>query len=955
MKTFRPNSITTALIASGFALGSIPALAQQAEPTDKEEENVEVIQVTGIRGSLQRSIALKQSNTSIVEAISAEDIGKLPDTSVAESLARLPGLAGERRNGRTSGLSIRGFNENFVATSLNGRELLGIGDNRGVEFDLYPTEIVSNILVYKTPEAGQMVQGIGGTVDFQTVKPLNAKKTITFNGTFEKNQEDSRNPDFDNDGHRFAFNYVNQFADDKLGVALVLASLESPRQENQFRAWGYPTVNPDNPRRAGDSVDVPDGTVVYGGHDSFARSALLERDSVAAVVQYRPNDKLDIQFDALYIDFEENDARRGLEEGGPEWGTQNYTITDVQDGLVTAGFYDDFLSVIRNDLRSQEAELTTFGLNVEYAINDRWTATADLSVGSSEKDITDIESYSGVGRSGIDGRPTQGRSFEVTSSGIRFGDHPTLPSVDYTDPNLIRLAGPQPWGGALTPLAGLPQFAGGDPVNAQDGFVNQPIFDEDLDNYRFEVNGVLDHNVFSAVSFGVNYSEREKSKTNNGFFLTAPTFPNDGPIPDVLGVVSLDFIGIEGVLAYDSLGLFNDGFYTRTNAAQVDAGRLGDSYTIEEEVLTVFAKVDIDTSIGDVAVRGNIGVQGVFTDQFASGFSTFTDASQLINATPVSGGDEYSNVLPTLNLSFEVADSQFIRTSLGKVISRARLDDLRPNNQVSFSFNNAAILATDPAASAYSGSSGNPLLRPFEADQFDLSYENYFSDEGYYAISFFYKDLVNWHRSGATVFDFSDFFIPGLHQTSGDIDGDGIADPAQAPATFLGGVSFREDGLEGFVRGWELQTSLPLNIIHDSLDGFGIIASATFLDGELEDDTRVPGLSEEIYQVTAFYQKNGFEFRIAGTKRDEFVTETRGLSLALVGATDQGGELWDAQIGYDFSESPWEALHGLRITLQGQNLTDEETIQTNGSGDARQITQFQTFGRNFLLGFNYEF
>ena len=243
MKQFKPNLIKAALISGGMAFGSAPAFAQDANTDAVDEANLEVIQVSGIRGSLQRAQAIKMDNTSIVEALSAEDIGKLPDTSIAESIARLPGVTGERRNGRTSGISVRGFNENYVGTSLNGRELLGMGDNRGVEFDLYPTEIISNILVYKTPEAGMTTQNIGGSIDLQTVKPLTAESTFTVNGTFEKNAEDSPNPDFDNDGHRISLNFVDQFADDTIGLALTVASMESPRQEQHFRGWGYATVN----------------------------------------------------------------------------------------------------------------------------------------------------------------------------------------------------------------------------------------------------------------------------------------------------------------------------------------------------------------------------------------------------------------------------------------------------------------------------------------------------------------------------------------------------------------------------------------------------------------------------------------------------------------------------------------------------------------------------------------
>ncbi|TKB03763.1 TonB-dependent receptor [Alteromonas portus] len=955
MKQFKPNLIKAALISGGMAFGCAPALAQDANADAVDEDNLEVIQVSGIRGSLQRAQAIKMDNTSIVEALSAEDIGKLPDTSIAESIARLPGLAGERRNGRTSGISVRGFNENYVGTTLNGRELLGMGDNRGVEFDLYPTEIVSNILVYKTPEAGLMTQGIGGTVDIQTVSPLNAQKTVAINGTYEANQEDAGNPDFDNKGHRLSFNYVDQFADDKLGVALAIADMESPRQEQYFRGWGYATANPDN---AAEGVEVPEGTVILGGHDSYTRSAMLERTSIAGVIEYAPSDNLTIQFDALYIDFEENDARRGVEEGGAEWGTGAYTITGVEDGLVTSGYYDGFLSVIRNDSRQQKAELTTFGLNVEYVINDNWTATLDVSSGEVDKRITDVESYSGVGRAGIDGRPLTPRSWTMTSSGAVYSDHPTLDSVDLADPSSIYLAGPQAWGGSLAPVEAFQGVEGFGPDTAQDGFVNEPVFNETLDAVRLDLQGFVEWGIFSKLTAGVNYQTREKSKDNNGFFLTAPSWPNQELVPNPIGTADLSHIGIEGVIAYDGLGLYRSGYYTLTDAELFENGRRGDTYTIEEDILTAYAKLDIETEIGDVLVFGNLGLQVVNVDQTGTGFNTTTGPTGFTSAVAVSDGDFYTDVLPTLNLSFEIAENQFIRTALGKVISRPRMDDMRPNNTVSFTFNDQQIISSNVANGPWSASSGNARLKPLEANQFDIAYENYFADSGYFALSFFYKDLTNWHVAGQTVGDFSESYIEGFHQTSGqtDINGDDVLDENDIvpPATFNGIVSFREDGLEGFVRGWELQGSIPFDIVHESLEGFGVFASATFLDGELDNGDSVPGLSEETYSLTAFYESNGFEVRVSATKRDAFATETRATSLALAQIEDNGVKQIDAQIGYDFSGSGIEYLEGLRVTLQGQNLTDEPTVRVN-PGDSRQITEYQSYGRNFLLGFNYTF
>ena len=940
MFKFTPSKIALALLSTGIV--SLSSQVYAAEAEKGAEEDVEVIQVTGIRGSLQRAQAIKMSTNSIVEVLSAEDIGKLPDTSIAESLARLPGVTGERRNGRTSGLSVRGFNENYVGTSLNGRELLGMGDNRGVEYDLYPTEIVSNVVVYKTPEAGLVAQGIGGTVDLQTISPLNSTPTIAVNVNLEQNEKDSANPDYDNDGHRLSFNYVDKFLDDTLGLALVLSTLETPRQEEQFRAWGY--------------ADTAEGNKILGGHDSFVRSAMLERDSIAAVIEYAPTDDLQIQLDALYIDFNENDVRRGLEEGGPVWGGVNYTESSVENGLVTAGEWDGFQSVVRNDARTQESTLTTFGLNLAYTLNNDWGVELDISTGKVDKSIIDVESYSGVGRAGIDGRPGAARAWEMTSTGVMYSDHSTLPGVDYTDESLMRLAGPQAWG---APIIGS---------DAQDGFINRPVFEENLDSVRLQANGLIEYSIVTGIEFGIMYSERSKDKLNEGDYLTAPSYPSDAPIPDVLGVANLDFIGINGVLAYDSIGLYKSGYYNATPASLVQTDRLGDTYSIDEELTTVYVKLDLEAEFGDVLMSGNFGLQYISVDQSSTGFSVVDNATGFVDAAPISGGDKYSDVLPTLNLSFEIAENQFIRTAIGKVMSRPRLDDMRPNNRVTFAFNDQNIASSDIDNGPWSGSSGNPALKPLEANQFDLSYENYFTDDGYFAATFFYKDLTNWHRSGRATVDYSAQYIEGFHQSNGCYTGgvisnntlvDNDVDCANGgerigPTLFTGTSDSTEDGLEGFVRGYELQASIPFREVHSSLEGFGLSLSATFLDGELDDGGRVPGLSEESYSVTAYYEHKGFEFRIAGTKRDEFLTETRGLSLALDETEDLGSEIWDAQISYDFDESGIESLQGLRITFQGQNLTKEDTVQAEAS-DGRQIRQYQSFGANYSIGLNYKF
>src|SRR5690554_1670041 len=234
-------------LAAGITMA--PAYAQ-----DQEMEALEEVVVTGIRRSIMNSMAIKEYASSIVEAVSAEDIGKLPDTSIAESLARLPGLAGERVNGRTSGISVRGFNEDYVATTMNGRELLGIGDNRGVEYDLYPSEIISDAVVYKTMQANLAHQGLGGVVDLRTLRPLDNDRIISFHGNSELNGIESANPDHDDTCQRLAFTYSDSSADGALGSTLRLATIYAPSQEENVRIWGSPEV---------------DQGFIFGGHDSY--------------------------------------------------------------------------------------------------------------------------------------------------------------------------------------------------------------------------------------------------------------------------------------------------------------------------------------------------------------------------------------------------------------------------------------------------------------------------------------------------------------------------------------------------------------------------------------------------------------------------------------------------------------------------------------------------------------
>src|SRR4029079_8630882 len=243
-----------------------------------ESAPIEEVIVTGIRKSIEDSIAVKKNDDQIVEVVTAEDIGKLPDSSIAESLARLPGLAAQRTNGRAQTLSIRGLGPDFTVTTFNGREQATTNDNRTVEFDQYPSELVTQVKIYKTPDAGMAYQGIAGTTDISTVKPLSydgRRTAATYR--YEMNEQKANIPGLDDTGHRGNLTYIDQFMDHKLGVAFGVAFNKSPYQAQTKEPWGY-----------AESPFGGAGVKILGGDKSGVQSSFYERLGYLGVVEFQP-------------------------------------------------------------------------------------------------------------------------------------------------------------------------------------------------------------------------------------------------------------------------------------------------------------------------------------------------------------------------------------------------------------------------------------------------------------------------------------------------------------------------------------------------------------------------------------------------------------------------------------------------------------------------------------------
>ncbi len=902
------RTVLSTCVAAAIASSAAPSYAQ----VENEVLEEVIVTATGYRKSIIDSIDAKRYSSSVVESISAEDIGKLPDSSIADSIARLPGLAAQRLDGRASSISVRGFNEDFSTTTFNGREQVSIDDNRGVQFDVYPSEIMSGVTVYKTPNASIVNQGIAGTIDLQTVRPLDVEdRILQLNVSVEQNDLNKLNADGEDTGFRGTLSFVDKFADDTLGVALAVATLESPNQEERWNAWGY----------AGDS----EGNSVLGGAKPFVRSSNLQRDTVMAVVEWAPNDRLSITADALHIDFLDEKILRGIEVPGAFGGGFGVSTdtTTASNGFVTSGVFNNVQGVVRNDFEQRDAELNNLGLNVKYALTDSLTLELDASMSEAERVVNSIESYSGTGRgTGVGASDTIGFSQNDDQFGVNFSA-----GLDYSDPNLIQLGGPLSWGNGNTVAS-----------NGQDGFINIPEIEDELSAFKAAISKNFDEGFITNVTAGVNYSDRTKSKEDNGFFLTLNEFPDRIAVPDEFRVAdtSLEFLGLGSIQSYDSFALLNAGFYTLTDENQTSNNRAINTWSVTEKVTTAFAKVDFESEVGGKLMTGNFGLQYVDTDQSSVG-NAVGNVDGFVTTQRVTGGAKFSDALPSLNLSVALTESQKLRFGYARTLSRSRMDRINAGFGLTFD-----VVANSAGAPAFNATGGNPELRPNEADQFDLSYEYYFADDGYVSVAYFYKDLLTWQEQVVTPQDFTGVQAPGF---SGQVN------------TTQGFLTAWTDTTDGSIDGFEVTGVLPGRVIAPVLDGFGLSVSGSFLDSELNSASDfspivVPGLSEEIINATLFYEKDGFQARVSVRDREDFLGERFGTSFSRNFTTVVGATLWDAQVSYDFGEAGFERLDGLAISLQGQNLSDEPYITVDGNGN---VQDFQRFGRTFLINARYKF
>ncbi|WP_242140149.1 TonB-dependent receptor [Sphingomonas sp. TREG-RG-20F-R18-01] len=940
--------------ANPTAKAQVEATTSQADPTPQPAAPAETpaqavaaaapadenIVVTGIRAGLDSSAKIKRQSVLIVDSVSAEDVGKLPDVSIADSLARLPGVTAQRLEGRDQRLSIRGLGPDFSTTLLNGREQVTVGDNRGVEFDQYPSEFFKTVNVYKSADASLIAAGIAGTVDLRMLRPLDqGKRVIAISARGQMNGIDKLNPDGTRYGYRASATYVDKFANDTLGIAIGGSATSAPSQDERYNAWGY------------NGAGTAASPFVVQGAKPYVQSNELKRYGGVATIEWRPSDRFHSTFDALYSHFEETQHLRGIEfpldsNVSSDPTAANYA-TSAHRGPITAsdGFADTLQftnvhAIQRNDYNQRKAENYSLGWNNDLKLTETIHLNVDASWSHAKRTDFLLETYTGTGygASGI------GDTVNLTRQSN--GAYRIVPTLDYTNTNIFKLTDPQGWG-----------YNGTSPV-VQSGFLNRPSFKDDLKSLRASLNGEFENSIVKSWEVGGNYSRREKTSAYQSYFLcpkaTGTTCAvGNGvatsaaiPAEAIIGTIPLAYLGVPAALALNPLYLYNNSYNSAYDGRPSSLVR--DNVVIEN-VYTGYAKINIDGDVGGKALKGSIGTQVVHSEQRSDGQIASVVSGVVTNA-PASQKVTYTNVLPSATMAVELVPLGYVKIGASQTMVRPRLDQERVTQDVAINTSNIQLGNINPGLNpVFSSTGGNVALKPYQSTNIDLSFEQYFRGGGYVALSGYYKHLTDFvDPNNAYFYDFTSL-LPALT-------------PAQQAIVINnkltnGVVSAPANTGRGSVIGLEGTISVPFKMITTALDGFGVFVSGNYTDSAIKFASNptqaitLPGLSKWTGSGTVYFEKHGFQARVNYRYRSSFLAEVAGLSATPTYRTAQSEGILDAQIGYEFQSG---FLKNFAILAQAKNLTDRPFV-TYQNNDPRQVIDYQRYGRDYYLGITYKF
>jgi iron complex outermembrane recepter protein len=924
------------------------------------ENLLQPVVISGFVSSLQNSIVLQKNSDSIDEAVSAQEIGQLPGTSIADALGRLPGLAVQEYNGRPQQINIHGLSADFDVTDVNGSIQPSTSNNRDVELNQYPASWFNVIDVHMTPSADLVDQGIAGTIDMQTLRPLSQKGPVAhLNANYQWNTLGPvmPGPGVSNQGHDVDGIFADQFFDHTFGVALGVDLEANPTHIWHQAPWGYATD--------------ANGNLIIGGSKNYNISDLLKRNGYLATFQFAPSSAFNSTLDLTYEEAGETQQDKGAEF------PLAYGSNVIEDpGTTVAGFdqtgsFGDIYPVIRNDYTYYQDRVYNILWSNDLRLATDWSADLNAGYSRAESDDDFLEAYSGFG---YDGPANETGPDAVTGSTVGFsegsnGELYLSPSRSFTGGNVV-LTDPQGWG------------AGSNLVQA--GFINAPHTEDYIGHVTLSATKFFDSGPFDSVEFGVNRERHRKDYIINqdylvlsgascGLVISSSCTPTEtAPIPSsaIEGTTdALGFMGIGPEVLYNPFALISGGTLVAypTNLSSISSPP---NWIVNENDTTGYMQLNIHTDLGpDVGLKGNVGLQIAHTGQTSNGArvapNSIIGGSAAVTLLPVVGGTSFTRYLPSLNLVFSLPTNNDVRFSVARTMARPRPDYM--NASLGINTNAPGLTLTDPNKSYFNGSGGNPKLLPTMATNYNLSVEHYFGGSGgytctgeqskssalctsgglgYVQLSGYYIQLSDFiDPSAASLYNFSPFVSSYLN-----------AAQQKELGTTYGILNIPQNDGSGHMEGEQFATNLPLGDFTHWLNGFGVLASvdrtlsSVYYAGNPTAAT-VPGLSKWVENYTLYYQLGGFQASVDNSRRSSFLGEVFGLSATRIEQQVKATSTVDAQVSYAFGDG---TLKGLTLIATGSNLTND-LFQTYQAPDPRQVLTWEEYGRLFTVGFSYNF
>jgi TonB-dependent receptor len=987
-RNLKPLVVAVAMANAGVMA---PAFAQTSGPAVADNTVLEEVVVTGIRQSLAASADIKRDSQGVVDAITAEDMGKFPDSNLAESLQRITGVSIDRQGGEGSRVTVRGFGGDFNMVTLNGRqmptanlEINSASAKRAFDFATLSSDSITAVEVYKTGKANLLSGGIGSTINIQTMRPLDKPGlTASLSGNALM---DTTNEEGDDVTPEFSGIYSNTFFDDTVGIAV-----SGSYSERDYRSVigqtpnGWNTAIADGTEFPG-FINAPGAGEVYGIGQNFnytTEDVERDRTNYQLTLQWQPIESVRATLDYTYSELEYEVSKQemsvwfiGANAVSGEWAGS-------PGGVYAPLLYSDSTG---RDIQLFSSDYGTTNETDSTGFNIEWSPTESLTLAFDYHDST-AEGKPKDDRGSNNAAPAQAAQRALTTISYR-PDFPSM-SVETFD-------GTVPG----------PESLVGSGISFRNSYQKT-----DIEQYRFDGVFELDEEPFGlrTIDFGLNYSEidnRSAFAASNGGDWSGDSYVSsgnatDGDIDEIFDDANYriqnlrsDFNEVNSdanAWNYNvnfnghtrDLRAFYDSTGTQDNLwANCKPGKLcaPSGYTTDrqmhEEQTAAYIQTHFHFEPNDMPVNLTLGLRYDDTDVDAK--SLAPNYTSLLWQTPnelqlqaegegtyLEGEGSYDYWLPNVDFDIEVIEGVILRVSYSETITRGNYEDLQAGGSV------GSQARTDTISG---GTGGDPDLDPFESTNWDFSAEWYYAEGSYVSVGYYNKQVDNFIGSSVI----NTVLYPSLVQpVSGPRYAEALANIENAGDQSQVLNYYREQGWVDAGTGellngldtydpLDFTLTVPVNAEDAEIDGFeiavqhmfgdsgfGFIANYTTVDGDVEYDNKTIGEDQfallglsDSYNIIGFYDKYGFQARLAYNWRDEFLDATvQDNKQEPIYVEDYGQ--WDLSVSY--------AMMDDRLTIFGEaiNLTEEDT-RKHGRTD-QMLWSATEGGARYALGLRYTF